>query len=103
MKVEGGRMTEIGEMITQRYCSGRDAGVHDADERKADQHKSLYFKEITRPGTRISRITRILTDTIIRVHLCDMFSILFKDSDAINNEQVRTETNTLSTVVKECK
>ncbi len=27
-------MTEIGEIIPQRYCSGRDAGGHDADERR---------------------------------------------------------------------
>jgi hypothetical protein len=62
MKVEGRRMTEIGEMISQRYCSGRDAGGHDAEERKAQMHNSLNSEEIIRTGTRITRIGRIYTD-----------------------------------------
>jgi hypothetical protein len=80
MKVEGGRMTEIGEMIPQRNCSGRDAGGHDADERisihvtefaaqsngsihhkareerKAHPQKSLNSVESIRTGTRIGRM-----------------------------------------------
>jgi hypothetical protein len=62
MKVEGRRMTEIGEMISQRYCSGRDAGGHDAEERKARMHNSLNSEEIIRTGTRITQIGRIYTD-----------------------------------------
>ena len=86
MKVEGGRTTEIGEMIPQRYCSGRDAGGNDADERKsisvtefaaqsnrslhrekrnAHKHKSLYLDEIIRTGTRMPRIKRIFTDPCV--------------------------------------
>ena len=67
MKVEGGRMTEIGEMIPQRYCSGRDAGGHDAEERKAPLHKSLNSEEIIRTGTRITQIGRIYTDPGVSV------------------------------------
>jgi hypothetical protein len=32
------------------------------EERKAQLHKSLYLKEIIRPGTRMTRIRRIYTD-----------------------------------------
>jgi len=34
------------------------------EERKAQPQKSLNSEEITRPGTRMARITRIRTDTI---------------------------------------
>jgi hypothetical protein len=58
------------------------------EERKTQLLKSLYFEEIIRPGTRMTRITQIRMDMIIRVQPCDLCSITFRDSDTINNEVV---------------
>jgi hypothetical protein len=60
------------------------------EERKAEQRKSLHIDKIVRPGTRMTRIRQIFTDYQILAHPC---SIPLRDSEAINKELVRTETN----------
>jgi hypothetical protein len=40
------------------------------EERKAQQHKSLYIDKIIRPGTRMTQIKQIYTDNPIRAYPC---------------------------------
>jgi hypothetical protein len=58
------------------------------EERKAQPHTSLNSEKILRPGTRISRITRIYTDTIIRAHPCDPCSIVNNLEEKIRHQWV---------------
>ncbi len=58
------------------------------EERKAEQHKSLYPYKIIRPGTRMTRIGPISTDNPIRAypcHPCNPCSIVYNLEGKISN------------------
>jgi hypothetical protein len=58
------------------------------EERKAEQHKSLYPYKIIRPGTRMTRIKRISTDNPIRAYPChprNPCSIVYNSDGKISN------------------